>query len=101
MRSWVVSSVTGRPDRTAAGARPDLPPGFVGTETPVPEILYRYARTQTLRDFMCAGLVLVWAGRIRGRSRGLPAGGYFLETIGVFGDRPNGQEGSCEGARTS
>jgi hypothetical protein len=37
--------------------------------------------------------VLVRAGRIRGRSRGLPAGDYFLETIGVFGDRPNGPGG--------
>jgi hypothetical protein len=39
------------------------------------------------------GLVLVRAGRIRGRSRGPSAGGYFLETIGVFGDGPNGPGG--------
>ena len=33
----MVLSVAGGPGRAAAGARPDLPPIFVGIETPVPE----------------------------------------------------------------
>ena len=63
---------------------------MIGTANPISNNNPIAAKEWDLEIALTPGPSLVRAGRIRGRSRRLPAGGYFLETIGVFGDRPHG-----------